>query len=97
MEKLLSKKDVLEMLGIKESTLYIWVHRKKIPFIKLGRRTLRFRESDILEWIAEKAVRPQTAESSQSTRIKRPRSIPPKTNDDVQRLVNNTKRDILKK
>ena len=97
MEKLLTKKDVLEMLAIKESTLYSWVHQKKIPFVKLGKRTLRFKENDILEWIADKAVRPQTAESSQSTRIKRPRSRPPKADDDVQRFVNNAKKDILKK
>jgi len=97
MERLLTKKDVLEMLGIKQSTLYTWVHQKKIPFVKLGRRTLRFREGDILEWIADKAIRPQTAESSQSTRIKRPRSRSPKADDDVQRLVNNAKKDILKK
>ena len=97
MEKLLTKKDVLEMLGIKESTLYTWVHRKKIPYIKLGKRCLRFRENDILEWISYKAVRSQTDESSQSTRIKRPQSRSPKADDDVQRLVNNAKKDTLKK
>lgn len=95
MEKLLTKEDILEMLKIKKSTLYCWVHQKKIPFIKLGRRTLRFRESEILEWIADK-VRPQTAETSQKTRIKRLQSKSPKADDHIERLINNAKKDVLK-
>lgn len=94
---LLTKQQVMEVLGIKESTLYTWVHHKKIPYIKLGKRCLRFRESDILEWITEKAVHPQSAEASQTTKIKRLQSRPPKADDDIQRLVNNAKKDVLKK
>jgi excisionase family DNA binding protein len=97
MGKLLTKEDVLEMLKIKQSTLYSWIYQKKILYIKLGKKCLRFRESDILEWIADKAVRPQTAEASQKARIKRVRPRSPKAYDDVQRLVNNAKKDILKK
>lgn len=96
MEKLLTKKDMLEVLGIKQSTLYTWVHRRKIPFIKMG-RCLRFCEADILEWIAEKAVRAQSVESSQTAKVRRIRSRPQKADDDVQRLVNNAKNSILKK
>lgn len=96
MEKLLTKEDVLEMLGIKESTLYCWVYRKKIPYIKLGKRCLRFRENDILQWLTSKEVHPRTAETSQKARIKRVRSKPPKADDDIQRLVNNAKKDVLK-
>jgi excisionase family DNA binding protein len=96
MEKLLTKKDVLEMLGIKESTLYTWVHHKKIPYIKLGKRCLRFKESLILEWIADREVRPQTAETSQKPRIKRLQSKSPKADNDIERLVNNVKKCILK-
>lgn len=97
MEKLLGTNEVAMMLGITKATLYSWTCRNLIPCIKLSGRVLRFRESDILEWIADKAVRPQTAETSQSTRIKRVRSRPPKADDDIQRLVNNAKKDILKK
>lgn len=69
---------------------------EKIPYVKLGKRCLRFRESDILEWVAGKAVCPQTAESSQSIGIKRARLRYQKADDDVQRLVNNAKKEILK-
>ena len=95
MEQLLTTEQIMEVLKIKKSTLYSWVHQNKIPHIKLG-RLLRFQESLIAEWIATKE-HPQTAETSQKARIKRPQSKSPKANDDIQRLVNNAKKDILKK
>jgi excisionase family DNA binding protein len=47
------------MLGIKESTLYAWVHQNKIPYVKLGKRLLRFREEDIIEWLSDMEVYPE--------------------------------------
>jgi excisionase family DNA binding protein len=58
MEKLLTKKQVAEMLGIKESTLYAWVHQNRIPHLKIGKRLLRFREKDIIAWLSDMEVQP---------------------------------------
>lgn len=35
-EKLLTAKHAAEILGIKLSTLYDWVYRRKISYIKIG-------------------------------------------------------------
>ncbi len=40
MNKLLDIKQLSEMLNIKKSTIYSYIHRKTIPFIKIGGRVL---------------------------------------------------------
>ena len=95
MDKLLTVEEITKMLGIKKSTLYSWVHAKSIPHIKIGRRCLRFRESDIKEWIASMEVRkPAIAECHKAGRK---RSQSSRSNiDDIERLVNRAKREALK-
>lgn len=46
-EVLLTLREVCEVLRIRPSTLYAWVARGKIPYVKVG-SLLRFRRSDIL-------------------------------------------------
>jgi len=43
--------EAAEFLWIKKSTLYAWVHQKKIPYRKHG-RLLVFSRADLLEWSA---------------------------------------------
>lgn len=53
--KLLTTKDVGEILSTKESTVRTWVRRGIIPKsvqIKLG-SSLRFNKDKLLEWIAD--------------------------------------------
>ena len=50
MEKLLSKKEVCEWLGIKPSTLDVLLAKKKIPVIRFNRRVL-FDPNDIKQFI----------------------------------------------
>jgi excisionase family DNA binding protein len=40
MNNLLSVTDAAQRLGISRHTLNGWVSKRKIPFVKLGRRTL---------------------------------------------------------
>ena len=48
MNKLLKIDDVAARLNVAVPTIYGWVHRHRIPFVKLcGNRVLRFREADI--------------------------------------------------
>jgi excisionase family DNA binding protein len=96
MQKLLTKEEVMLMLKIKKSTLYFWVSQRTIPYVKVG-RLLRFKETAILQWLTSKEVHPHTSKTSQSIGIKRVRSRSLKSDDEVQALVNNAKRDILKK
>lgn len=46
MAKLLNIKELSEKLNLKISTLYVWVNKRKIPYIKLGGRLL-FNEYEI--------------------------------------------------
>lgn len=54
MERLLTIKDLCANLGVSQSLIYKWVHYDFVPHIKIG-SLVRFRESDINKWIANKA------------------------------------------
>lgn len=48
--KLITIKEVSEMLGVKDKTLYQWVELGQIPSIKLN-GSVRFDPDEILTWI----------------------------------------------
>lgn len=50
MDKLLNAREVAQILGIKLSTVYDWVHRKKIDTVKVG-SLVRFRPQAIEDYI----------------------------------------------
>jgi excisionase family DNA binding protein len=53
-KELLDVKQLTEWLHVKESTIRKWVHYGYIPHVKLG-RCVRFQESEIEEWIRDRA------------------------------------------
>ncbi|HXX57523.1 MAG TPA: helix-turn-helix domain-containing protein [Thermodesulfovibrionales bacterium] len=48
--KFLSVKEVSEMLGVKEKTIYQWAELRRMPSIMLN-GTLRFNNDHIMEWV----------------------------------------------
>lgn len=46
MKRLLSVNETADLLGLKVSTIYAWVHKKKIPYVKTGGK-LKFIEDQI--------------------------------------------------
>lgn len=52
-ERLLSRKEVAELLGCKESTLAVWACNKRydLPFVKVG-RLAKYRGSDVDAFIS---------------------------------------------
>jgi excisionase family DNA binding protein len=48
-DRLLKAAEVAELLRVKESTIYKWVHYGYIPHIKLG-SSLRFNRDSVLKW-----------------------------------------------
>ncbi len=54
-EPLLNKEDVARILGVSVKYVYHLTHTGKIPYIKWG-RYLRFRKSDIEQWLMENTV-----------------------------------------
>ena len=51
--KLLTPREVAQMLRISVKTVYSWVNCGKIPYFKLAGSVIRFKEDDIIRWINE--------------------------------------------
>ncbi len=50
--------ETSELLGVKCGTLYAWVSRRVIPFVRLSPRVVRFQREAIEKWIGERTVQP---------------------------------------
>ena len=51
----LNADELSEMIGVRRDTIYRWVSQKRIPCVKLGRKTL-FRPEKIKEWIQQNSI-----------------------------------------
>lgn len=49
-DRLLTINEVAEMTGLAVGTIYHFVSEKRIPVIRLSRRCVRFRLSDLQAW-----------------------------------------------
>ena len=59
MENLLTTKEAAELLGKHYAVLADWRHQGRGPkFIRMGGRSIRYRPSDLLEWIEANTVEP---------------------------------------
>jgi excisionase family DNA binding protein len=58
MENLIGPGEAARALGIQPATLYTWVTRRKIPFVKVG-GALRFRPSALQEWLRQREFSPK--------------------------------------
>jgi excisionase family DNA binding protein len=57
MTKLLTTDDVADMTGLSPETLAQWRWLKKeIPFVRLGKKCVRYRQSDIDAWLVKRLV-----------------------------------------
>lgn len=54
-DRLLTTQEVCELLKVSKSYLYWLTHQKRIPYIKMQGH-LRFRQSDIDEWLMSQKV-----------------------------------------
>lgn len=64
MQNLLTEKQAAEKMGLTERTLQNWRYTGKGPdYIKLSHRAVRYRESDLAEWVEERRFT-STAEES---------------------------------
>jgi excisionase family DNA binding protein len=57
-EALLTYEELRRLLHLPLGTLYALVHDQRIPHLRLGKRLVRFRVSDVERWLAERAVLP---------------------------------------
>ncbi len=71
---LLKINEVSELLDVSRGTLYHWVSQRRIPFVRLSARCVRFRRSDIENFIADKVVPANGSEGARPVeRVKSPR------------------------
>ena len=91
---LLNVHETASMLGVKVSTIYQWVHLRKIPFIKLG-GSVRFRSSDIEQWIEGKTIHPGARPLSQRVGATNQASPILATEANVKRIVSRAKKEVL--
>jgi excisionase family DNA binding protein len=52
-QKLLTVKEVSEMLDVKPARVYEMTREKSIPFVKLGERQYRYSELALINWIEQ--------------------------------------------
>src|SRR4029450_6271169 len=64
-ERLLTAAELAEMLGFAAGTIVDWAERGTIPAFKIGGR-LRFRESEVLDWLEAQRVGPGKERSAVS-------------------------------
>ena len=57
MERLLTVEEASQLLSLAPKTLYQYVCRKIVPYVKI-QGNLRFRESDLQSWIEQQVVKP---------------------------------------
>lgn len=55
MKNLYNINDLSKLLKISTSTLYRWVHKKEIPYIKLGGK-VRFSDSELQQFIKKNSI-----------------------------------------
>lgn len=56
MEKLLTHQELSEILQVKLSTIYKWVHYGYVPHVKIG-SVIRFSEKKVEKWIYKRERR----------------------------------------
>ena len=96
MEKLLDIVELSEMLGVTKATIYSWTSQNKIPHIKLSKRLLKFREEDILGWIAKRTVSVEATRQKQEVRKYRDKKTGTNLHDEsIERMVRNTRKEVL--
>jgi len=49
-DRLLTIDEVAELTGLAVGTLYHFVSQKRIPVVRLSKRCIRFRQSDLSDW-----------------------------------------------
>ena len=68
--RLLTAREVGDRLGVSTETVLRWTRRGDLPAFRLPGRGIRYRESDLDDWLALRATPPVT--SPATLRVTRP-------------------------
>ena len=53
-KKLVTTKELAEILQVHENTLYNWAREQDMPRLKLGHNRVRYDLDDVMNWIKER-------------------------------------------
>lgn len=96
MEKLLTPEELSAALGVKLSTIYSWTHKKIIPRAA-HIRLLRFRELEVLDWLAHKGAGNTAAlQKSPAPQKATQKRLTGKRNHSVDAIVAMAKKEVLR-
>ena len=59
--QMITYQELSDLIQVPIGTLYCMVHKKEIPHLRLGERTVRFLRKDIDKWIKDSYVMADTA------------------------------------
>jgi excisionase family DNA binding protein len=62
LERLLTIGEVATITGLKVGSIYHLVSAKRVPVVRLSRRCIRFRLSDLIAWFDQKSELPRDAQ-----------------------------------
>jgi excisionase family DNA binding protein len=63
MEKLMDKKEMAEALGVTVKTIDKWVSEKRIPFVRITGKCVRFIWSEVQGYLVMKEIQPDDLEA----------------------------------
>jgi len=66
---MMTYREVSKLLSVPIGTLYAYVSQDKIPYVRLGRRLVRFKEQDVLKWVEQNSVLPARDRSDEPTAL----------------------------
>lgn len=101
MGRLLTAQEVADWLNCELQTVRKWTSQGRIPCVKLSRRAVRFSEAAIKEWIQSKTAEGNgkggdKAPQNKNYKIRCSRTFAGR-NDDIDRIVDRTRKEVLGK
>ncbi len=74
MEKLMDKKEMAAALGVTVKTIDKWVSEKRLPFVRLTGKCVRFISSEVLAYFVKIEIQPEELEAMSNLRKPRKRN-----------------------
>jgi excisionase family DNA binding protein len=62
--ELLDYRGAAEFIGLSEFTLRRYVSHRKIPFVKLGEKAVRFEPSQLISWVESQRRSPRSSKAN---------------------------------
>jgi excisionase family DNA binding protein len=72
MDKLLAKKEIAEVLGVTVKTIDKWVSEKRIPFVRITGKCVRFIPEDVRAYFQGQTIQPDPPQRKKKPARRKP-------------------------